>query len=77
MQQQTMMEAAAVLIIELKHFQQSYLKAKKTRAVKEFYSTLNALRNTLNQLPRKTIKPKGGGSESSSLDLVGIVNDTE
>ena len=71
LQQQTMMESCAVLIIELKHFQQSYLKAKKARASKEFYTVLNSLRNTLNQLPRTKPKVRGG---ESGLDLGSIIN---
>lgn len=72
LQERVLMESASVLILELKHYQNQYLKTKK-RAPKEFYSILNSLRNTLNQLPlTKPKKVKGG---EAGLDLAGIIND--
>jgi hypothetical protein len=73
-QQAVLMEAAAVLVIELRHYQQSYLKAKKTRASKQFYSTLNSLRVTLAQLPPKGRPGKSIKGGEPSLDLTSIVN---
>jgi hypothetical protein len=73
LQQQILIKSCSVLIIELRFHQQSYLKTKKARAPKEFYTILNSLRNTLNQLPRT--KPKRAKGGESGLDLAGIIND--
>jgi hypothetical protein len=70
LEQRVLMESCVLLILELKYYQSQYLKTKK-RAPKEFFSTLNSLRNTLNQLPRTKPKVKGG---ESGLDLGSIIN---
>ncbi len=75
LQEQSYMESAAVLILELKTMQTRYLKAKTTQPAKEFYSVLNSLRVTLAQIQQrgKPGKPNKGGE--ASLDLAGIIND--
>ena len=74
LQEQIYMESAAVLILELKAMQTKYLKAKKTKPAKEFYSVLNTLRNTLNQIQPKGRPGKSSKTGEASLDLGAIIN---
>jgi hypothetical protein len=73
LQEQCYVEAAAVLIIELRYFRDKYLAEKRSRPSKQFYSTLNSLRVTLAQLPRKGKRGKPKGGETSDLDLTSII----
>jgi len=73
LQQRIYMESAAVSIIELKAMQTKFMHEKRTRVHKDFYSILNTLRNTLNQIqPKgKPGKPIKGGE---SVNLGEIIN---